>query len=198
MAMNNYEVSDNIGHGMGGGYGMSGGFGGALIAFIVIILIVVLLFRGNHGFGGGHEGGHRDGEYGDARFAKDVISGAHCGVTNCKVDSDVFKNRYELELATFKQTAEVLEDGAKTRALIEGNYVKDLERKIVERDLIIATKANEAFTAGLISGVKAELGEIRSNMLQKPPAFGDARYQCLAPTRECGTERRGCGDNFAF
>ncbi|MCL2776056.1 MAG: hypothetical protein FWD71_22340, partial [Oscillospiraceae bacterium] len=115
-----------------------------------------------------------------------------------------FERVYDKECAIEKDIAN---DGEKTRNLIRDNYDKELERKLVEKDIIIQTQRNEAFTTASIAALGDKLGhklavidEIVERIPQMPKLSACVTTPCNTEiVTGCGSPRRGrCDEDFAF
>lgn len=162
---------------IGGGLGGFGGFGGGC-GLLIVLLILFAVFSGGGLFGRGHEGRHDElhGRFSDC-----------CGTSNCQIDKDVLTSR----------DAGIIEQKC--------IYEKGLERKILERDMVIQEQKNQLF-------LNAQFGELTENMnakfnmlereIEKRPAavphFAKTVDACVQPQLNCFDrfregEGRGCG-----
>jgi len=161
------ETHDTVvGH--GAGYGGFGGMGSGWL--IGALIIFFLLFR--DGFG--HRGGHGEGGDGmrNRSWFPDIGNWeqeAHLDTKFCKLDQDIRS------------------EGEKTRGLITENVIQDLRDKNTEKAAVIARLESEGFTTALFSKMMGEIGEIKCNMLKRPPVFGTASAPELIPV---GVEAR--------
>lgn len=167
MASMNYDV-DAIG---GGGWGGFGGFGGGC-GIIVILIILFAVFSGGGLFGrdGCRERDHdRDFDELRAKFSN------HCNcVSNCQIDKDVVTSR----------DAGILEQ----HKILEQN----LERKLIERDMIIQEQKNQLFVGGMFANLEKELcakfGMIERELEHKPnavPHWAKTVDACTQPQLNC-------------
>ena len=187
MTDNRHYENENGGN-MGGGW-----FGGSGMIMVLFALVVFwLIFERRDGNRGGY------GDYGHGGFG--------CGpcVRPAFIDESNFEEERNLKSDYCNKTDKILESEEKTRALVEGNYVKELERKLVERDTIIATQRSEAFTAAQIGGVKAEVGGIyreierlACELPKRPPVFSTCSVPCnqeIVTGCGCGPRRGRCDE----
>lgn len=147
-----------------GGYPGVGGFGGfgGGCGLLVVLLILFAVFSGG-GLFGRHDG-HHDG-YG--RRDCDYVS-------NCMVDKDVVTSR--------------------DAGIIEQNriYEKNLERKLLEKDMIIQEQKNQLFVGGMFANLEKELNckfnSIEEQLDRKPnavPHFAKTVDACVQPQMNC-------------
>jgi hypothetical protein len=180
-----YEQRNEV---MGGG-GLFGGAG--MMAILFALVVFWLIFE--------RRDGHRGGGYGDVQNGYNhggcnpVVSGMRpvfCDESNYEQDKYIC-GKFDKEYEAIRQ------EGEKTRSLIENNFVKELERKIAERDLTIATQCNEAFTGGLFGKLDHRLDRMECEMLKRPPTWGHAVTPCAGSIElGCGGVRRGSCDGF--
>lgn len=166
MASYNQEI-DNIGGGLGGF-----GLGGGGIGFLIIILLFFACFSGGGLFGrhdghGGHDRDELRGRFSDC-----------CGTSNCQIDKDVLTSRDAMILDNHEI------------------YEKGLERKIIERDMIIQEQKNQLFVGGMFAelkeGLNAKFGMIEKELCMKPnvvPTYA-------ATVDACSQKQVNCFDRF--
>lgn len=159
---------------IGGGFGGFGGFGGGC-GLLVVLLILFAVFSGGGIFGRGEHGRDHDRDFDELRSKFQN----HCGcVSNCQIDTDVLTSR----------DAGIIEQ--------KSIYEKGLERKIIERDMVITEQKQQIFTAGLIAelteNLNARFGQIEKELSHKPntvPVFAETVDACVREQRRCGDDR---------
>ena len=194
MASYDGSVSDNI-----NGFGGFGGFGG-IGGIILLLLFLGFLFKGHHG---GHDGGHGHHEKGGHRsWYPD--EGNWEQETHLLRDQHAHDDRNTRD--SYRNCETTRKEGEKTRALIEANFVKELERKIVGRDMKINTLQGEMFatalngkTMGAIDHVMREIAALKCGLPVMPRVEFATRQACTAPAPRCDIRRGGCGEGeFEF
>lgn len=168
--MASYDVNNDI-VGGGGWGGFGGGFGGGC-GLLVVLLILFAVFSG-----GGIFGRCRDGERDHDRDFDEIRSRFtnKCGcVSNCEIDRDVLTSR----------DAGILEQ----HKILEQN----LERKLIERDMIIQEQKNQLFVGGMFANLEKELAckfnAIEEQLDRKPnavPHFAKTVDACVQPQQNC-------------
>jgi hypothetical protein len=138
---------------VGGGWG-HGGFGGGM-GVLFALLIGWLLF-GRDGFRDGHrDGGRRDCE---------------CE-TNCQQDKWIDRKFHDVLAKECAIEKEILIDGGKTRALIEGNYVQDLRDRLMDKNNEVLTLKAEMFAGANFNKLNSRLDAIECHMPKAAPCF---------------------------
>jgi len=172
--MASYDVNNDI---VGGGGLGFGGFGGGC-GLLVVLLILFAVFSGG-GLFGRHDGHHDD-------WHRDFFAGKFpcCdGTSNCQIDKDVLTSR--------------------DAGIIEQNklYEKNLERKILERDMIIQEQKNQLFVGGMFGNLEKELAckfnMIEAQLERKPnvvPHYAKTVDACVQPQMNCFDRFREFGD----
>lgn len=144
------------------GWGGFGGFGGGC-GLLVVLLILFAVFSGGGLFG------RRCDDHDD--WHRDFFAGKFsecCGTSNCQIDKDVLTSR----------DAMILE--------------KNLERKLLERDMIIQEQKNQLFVGGMFANLEKELSckfnAIEEQLDRKPnavPHFAKTVDACVQPQMNC-------------
>lgn len=166
--MASYDVNNDI---VGaGGLGGFGGFGGGC-GLLVVLLILFAVFSGG-GLFGRHDG-HRDHDR-DFDELRSRFTSPCCCVSNCQIDKDVVTSR--------------------DAGILEQNriYEKNLERKLLERDMVIQEQKNQLFVTGMLAelqeNLNAKFGHIEKELCMKPnavPHFAKTVDACVQPQMNC-------------
>jgi len=167
--MASYSIeNDSIG---GGGLGGLG-FGGGGIGFLIIILLFFACFSGGGLFGGRcGEGHNHDRDFDEVRSR--LVNPCGC-VSNCQIDKDVVTSR--------------------DAGIIEQNkiYEKNLERKLIEKDMVIQEQKNQLFVSGMFAelqeNLNAKFGCLEKEIERKPnavPHFVKTVDSCVQPQLNC-------------
>lgn len=167
--MASYQVENDI---VGGsGFGGFGGFGGGC-GLLVVLLILFAVFSGG-GLFGRHDGHGRDHDR-DFDELRSRFTSPCCCVSNCQIDKDVVTSR----------DAGILEQ----HKILEQN----LERKLIERDMIIQEQKNQLFVGGMFAELQEKLNckfnAIEEQLDRKPnavPHFAKTVDACVQPQMNC-------------
>jgi len=168
--MASYSIeNDSIGGG-GLGWGLGGGGG---LGFLIIILLFFACFSGGGLFGGRcGEGHNHDRDFDEVRSR---FTNPCCCVSNCQIDKDVVTSR--------------------DAGIIEQNkiYEKNLERKLLEKDMVIQEQKNQLFVSGMFAelqeNLNAKFGMIERELEHKPnvtPVFAETVSACVRGIDRCG------------
>ena len=173
-----YDVTNDI---VGGGGLGFGGFGGGC-GLLVVLLILFAVFSGGGLFGRGECGHGRDHDRDFDELRSRFTNPCNC-VSNCQIDKDVVTSR----------DAGILEQ----HKILEQN----LERKLIERDMIIQEQKNQLFVGGMFANLQKELAckfnAIEEQLDRKPnavPHFAKTVDACVQPQMNCFDRFREFGE----
>lgn len=145
-----------------GGGGL--GWGGLGGGGCGLLIVLLILFAV---FSGGGLFGRRDGH-------EEHFNGHCIGTSNCTIDKDVLTSR----------DAGIIEQ--------KSIYEKGLERKIIERDMVIQEQKNQLFVGGMFAelkeGLNQKFGMIEAQLSRKPdvvPSYAKTVDSCVQPQLNC-------------
>lgn len=175
--MASYDVTNDIVG--GGGFGGFGGFGGGC-GLLVVLLILFAVFSGGGLFGRGEHGRDHDRDFDELRSR--FTNPCNC-VSNCQIDKDVVTSR----------DAGIIEQ--------KNIYEKGLERKLIERDMIIQEQKNQLFVGGMFAelteNLNAKFNCLEREIEKRPaavPHFAKTVDACVQPQMNCFDRFRERGD----
>jgi len=188
MAMINESISDNI----GGGYGLGGfGAGGALIAFLVIILVIWLLFDRRDGHRGGNEGGYGYGHGYGHECGIHAVRPGYYDESNYEQD---YKNLKEFD----KVDRDVILGNEKILNKMAETEINLLKEKLYEKTAVIQKLEGEKFLTASLMPINAKLADLECNVPKRRPEWAQTVLPCASTIPNNCARPHGCGEEFAF